>query len=215
MGHFGAKRAVHHACRGSFHPFGEIDDVAMKYSFTVAVVLLTAVGSTERPAEFVGSVSTVDAAEPAVGQPSATLHVAAHATTTAVRVDPPAPATEQVLLFGTGLHGRPFAPADLVGCDEMAFYRLQWGLPASFDTLGWRESGCRNEENVRTSCCVGYWQLYVSSFVRDLRAAPRLASECAVYSSSDVDSDAPVDKQRQACAAAVVYSIQGFGAWSL
>lgn len=176
----------------------------MKYSLTSALVVLMAFGA---PA----------AAElaPAALTPVATLDVAVHATSTAVRVDPPSPATEQALGFGAGLHGRPFAPVELTGCGEMTYYRMQWGLPAGFDSLGRRESGCRNEDAVRTFCCYGYWQLYISTFVRDLRAAPRLADECSVYTSADVDSDAPVDKQRQACAAAVVYSIRGFGAWAI
>jgi hypothetical protein len=180
----------------------------MKAPVVVALALLVTSGGTGRPAASAEIESISTSATP-------TTDLVAVATHTAVRLNPPAASNEQALSFGTGLHARPFAVEGLSDCDEMSFYRQQWGLPASFDALGWRESGCRNEDNVRTACCVGYWQLYVATFVRDVRAAPRLGDECSVYSSTDVDSDTPVDKQRQACAAAVVYSIQGFGAWSL
>ena len=196
----------------------------MKYFSYAALVLLTACGtagpSAETPdARLVTMAVTADPT-PLVAPASSDLaapapnDLVAVATMPAARLGPATPPTEQGLDFGVGLHARPFAPEGLSDCDEMSFYRAQWGLPASFDAIGWRESSCRNEDNVRTFCCHGYWQLYISTFVRDLRAAPRLADECSVYSSDDVNSDTPVDKQRQACAAAVVYSIQGFGAWS-
>ncbi len=204
--------------RAHFRLLGEIDDVAMKSSS-----MQHSLGFVQLSLGVAVALVTVSAAAPAAADvapmrstSTATLDVAADASATAVRVDPPhSPANQLALPVGAGLHGRPFAPEGLSGCEEMSFYRVQWGLPVSFDSLGWRESGCRNEDMVRTSCCVGYWQLYVSSFVRDLRAGPRLADECAVYSAGDVDSDTALDKQRQACAAAVVYSIQGFGAWSI
>lgn len=180
----------------------------MKVSVVVALALLVAAGGAGRPTASAATESITTSA-------TATTGLVAVATHKAVRVNPPPAPHEQTLVFGGGLQARPFAPAGLSDCEEMSFYRQQWGLPAAFDSLGWRESGCRNEDNVRTACCVGYWQLYVSTFVRDYRAAPRLADECAVYGSGDVNSDTPVDKQRQACAAAVVYSIQGFGAWAL
>jgi hypothetical protein len=193
-----------------------IDDAAMKYSHIAMLAVLATIGAVGQPARLAGSTPTsASAADLSPATPAEPLNAAADATTIAVRVDPPSPGVEQTTGFGSGLHGRAFAPQALTGCDEMSYYRAQWGLPASFDTLGWRESGCRNEETVRTFCCYGYWQLYISTFVRDLRAGPRLAAECSVYSSVDVDGNNPADKQRQACAAAVMYSIQGVGAWSV
>ena len=46
----------------------------------------------------------------------------------------------------------------------MMFYARQFGLPAQFERIGWRESNCRNEDGVRTSCCHGYWQLHRMHF---------------------------------------------------
>lgn len=106
-----------------------------------------------------------------------------------------------------------FAPPGLSDCDEMTWYRVQAGLPAKFDRLGWRESNCRNEDAVRTFCCHGYWQLYVSLHLRDHRLASRYAA-CGVDSADDVNSDTPIDKWRQACAAKAVHDVQP-GAWNL
>lgn len=51
----------------------------------------------------------------------------------------------------------PSAPADLEGCEEMmSWYRQAAGLPEIFDSLGWRESNCRNEDEVKTWCCHGF-----------------------------------------------------------
>jgi hypothetical protein len=112
-----------------------------------------------------------------------------------------------------GLWMQPYAPEGLSDCDEMTFYRVQWGLPERFDRLGWRESNCRNEDVVRTFCCHGYWQLYVSLHLRDHRLVDRY-HECGVYSLEDVNSDVPIEKQRQACAAAVLFDVIGYSAWS-
>ncbi len=106
-----------------------------------------------------------------------------------------------------------FAPAGLSNCDEMHWYRVNAGLPAAFDGIGWRESNCRNEEGVHTSCCWGYWQLSVAVHLRDGRLAGKYHA-CGVYSRFDVDSDTPGDKRRQACAAKALYSVVGMSAWS-
>lgn len=126
-----------------------------------------------------------------------------------------------------GLQGKPYAPVGLSDCDEMNFYRVQWGLPDRFSDqprvpnssfanqgLGWRESNCRNEDNVRTYCCYGYWQLYPSLHLRDHRMQPKLA-ECEVNSYRDINSDTPQDKQRQACYAKALYDTVGLSAWAL
>jgi hypothetical protein len=112
----------------------------------------------------------------------------------------------------TGLFGLPLAPEGLTDCAEFAFYRSQFGMPERFDGIAWRESNCRNEDGVRTSCCHGYLQLYVSLHVRDHRLAP-LYEACGVRSQDDVNSDTPIDKQRHLCAAAALYSVVGIDAW--
>lgn len=110
-----------------------------------------------------------------------------------------------------GLNGLPFAPAGLNDCDEMAFYRVQAGLPERFQSIGWRESNCRNEDSVRTSCCHGYWQLHRihfdgSGFVHGVW--------CDARSYTDVNSDTALDKQRQACAAAALFAEAGYSPWA-
>jgi len=126
----------------------------------------------------------------------------------AVRLDPPAP-----IVVETGLKGQPFAPEGLSNCDEMHFYRAQWGLPARFDQLGWRESNCRNEDGVHTGCCWGYWQLWTSLHLRDHRLVDKMHN-CGVFSHYDLNSDTPIEKQRQACAAKALFDVVGYSAWS-
>ncbi len=105
------------------------------------------------------------------------------------------------------------APSFANNCAEMHWYRVSAGLPARFDALGWRESNCRNEDRVRTSCCHGWWQLNVGLHLRDHRLAPRYRA-CGVTSYTDVNSDTPNDKRRQACAAKALFDVVGFSAWS-
>jgi len=96
-------------------------------------------------------------------------------------------------------------------CDEMHFYRAKVGLPARFDQIGWRESNCRLETGVRTSCCVGWWQLNVSLHLRDHRLVDRYHA-CGVYSFHDADG--PGDQLRHACAAKALYDVVGLSAWA-
>ena len=98
-------------------------------------------------------------------------------------------------------------------CDEMSYYRQAVGLPARFDQIGWRESNCRNEDGVHTSCCYGWWQLNVALHLRDRRLAGRYAT-CGIDSYQDVNSDTPGDKLRQACAAKALYDVVGLSAWA-
>lgn len=139
-----------------------------------------------------------------------------------VRINPPSrqnpPSPTPTTTVVSGLHGKPYAPVGLSLCAEMNFYRIQWGLPARFDDsghhqrwtksdgLGWRESKCQNDVVSSTGCCGGYWQLYISVFLRDHRMKPLLAV-CDVDSLSDVTGVEPYDKQRQACAARALYSV--------
>ena len=136
--------------------------------------------------------------------PSGGIDAAAVPTEVAVRLDPPAvPTTDQV----------PAVPSFASDCDEMHWYRVDAGLPARFDQIGWRESNCRNEDGVHTSCCYGWWQLNVSLHLRDARLAPRYRA-CGVDSLTDVNSDTPEDKRRQACAAKALYDVVGLSAWA-
>jgi hypothetical protein len=107
----------------------------------------------------------------------------------------------------------PPAPQFADDCAEMRFYRQSAGLPSRFDQLGWRESNCRNEVGVHTSCCWGYWQLNVSLHLQDHRLVGPY-HDCGVYSRTDVDGDNPGDKQRQACAAKALFDVVGWSAWS-
>lgn len=120
---------------------------------------------------------------------------------------------EQVVLVEVGLHGQPFAPENLEKCAEMGFYRAQAGLPERFNTLGRRESDCRNEDNVKTWCCHGYWQMWTSLHLDDPRMAPKMV-ECGVLSHHDLNSDNPLEKQKQACAAKALYDVAGYQPWT-
>lgn len=132
-----------------------------------------------------------------------------------------APATRMglppALPVPTGINGLPFAPEGLDNCAEMNFYRVQAGLPYRFSDqprtgakgYGWRESNCRNEDGVHTSCCHGYWQLHEDHFW----PGNIFDTECGVNSYLDVNSDTPIDKQRQACAAKVLFDRDGYSPW--
>lgn len=126
-----------------------------------------------------------------------------------IQLTPPPPPPEPV-----GLLGLPFAPPGLSDCNEFRFYRQQWNMPEWFDRIARRESNCRNEDGVRTWCCHGWLQLYVSVHLRDHRLAPHYAA-CGVRSHHDINSDTPVEKQRHLCAAKALYTVVGMKAWAL
>jgi hypothetical protein len=90
----------------------------------------------------------------------------------------------------------------------MSWYRQRAGLPAAFDRIGWRESNCRNEDGVRTSCCHGYWQLH------RMHMGGKFGERCGAWSVNDINSDTPDDKRRQACAAKLLYDMVGLSAWA-
>jgi hypothetical protein len=85
---------------------------------------------------------------------------------------------------------------------------VQAGLPARFDQIGWRESNCRNEDGVHTSCCWGYWQMH------RMHMGGRFGERCGAWSVNDINSDTPIDKQRQACSAKLLYDMVGLSAWA-
>jgi hypothetical protein len=126
------------------------------------------------------------------------------ATEPAVRLTPPTTVPD-LPPWPTGIYDLPYAPFGLTDCEEMRYYADQFGLPGAFDRIGWRESNCRNEDGVRTSCCHGYWQLHRMHFPME---------ECGAYSYADVNSDTPLDKQRQACSAKQLYDAAGLSPWS-
>ena len=106
-----------------------------------------------------------------------------------------------------------YAPEGLDDCQEMTWYRIDAGLPATFDRIGWRESNCRNEDAVKTGCCHGYWQMWTTLHMKDHRLAPKMTA-CGVATHHDLNSDTPEDKKRQACAAKALYDTVGDSAWS-
>lgn len=108
-----------------------------------------------------------------------------------------------------GIYLLPFAPAGLSACAEMMFYARQFGLPAQFEGIGWRESNCRNEDIVRTSCCHGYWQMHRIHF-----ESGKLGEKCEAWSYQDVNSATPLERQKQACAAGDLYARGGLSHWS-
>ena len=107
---------------------------------------------------------------------------------------------------------RIYAPEELTGCYEMIWYRMSVGLPDIFDKIGYRESRCINDDEVRTSCCHGYWQMSTTLHLRDHRLAPQMAA-CGVTSFEDLNSNTPEDKRRQACAAKALYDLDGTYPW--
>ena len=105
-----------------------------------------------------------------------------------------------------------FNPERLTGCDEMDWYRNYVGLPRVFNDLGWRESNCRND--VRTFCCYGYWQEYISLWL-SAKSSYRdtLIERCGITGVASIFGLSDRQKFSQACAAKVVYEISGLTPW--
>jgi len=116
----------------------------------------------------------------------------------ATRLNPPPP-------WPTGIYNLPIAPFGLDNCQEMMFYANQFGLPARFEGIGYRESNCRNEDGVHTSCCWGYWQIHRMHFPMP---------ECGINSYQDMNSNDPFEKQKSACAAKQLYDAAGMSPWA-
>lgn len=142
----------------------------------------------------------------------ATANVLPTGEVPAKRVDRERIRAEQVQAEQVGLNGLPFAPEGLTGCDEFDFYRQQFGLPQRFQGIAWRESNCRNEESVHTSCCWGVLQLSVTLHLRSGLADEYAA--CGVDSRDDMDSDTPIEWQRSVCAAAALFHQEGYAPWA-
>lgn len=140
------------------------------------------------------------------------LELPAAPTDVAVRITPPIQITPTLPPPTTalvGLKGMPFAPAGMTACDEMSWYRQQAGLPQRFDAIGYRESRCIQEPRVKTYCCYGWWQIYFTLHV------DKLGPACEVYLVSDINGPEPLDKQKQACSAKLLFDLAGYSPWSL
>lgn len=105
----------------------------------------------------------------------------------------------------------PPTPTFASDCAEMSWYRQQAGLPEVFDTIGYRESRCRND--VRTWCCYGWYQNYVASHLRSPGYAAGLR-ECGIDEVSDVYGLSDSQKRKQACMTAVLYRVSGLSPWA-
>jgi len=113
-----------------------------------------------------------------------------------------------------GLWGLPFAPDGLDECAEASWYRQQWGLPDVFDGIAFRESRCIAREDVRTSCCVSRYQLYVRLHLRDDTLRLRYEA-CEVFDETDLDGPQPIEQQRAACATRALFDLAGLAPWRL
>jgi hypothetical protein len=106
----------------------------------------------------------------------------------------------------------PLNPEGLTGCQEMDWYRSYVGLPEVFNGLGWRESNCRND--VRTFCCYGYWQEYISLWLSSKSSyRDALINSCGISGVNSIYGLSDKQKLAQACAAKVVYDISGLVPW--
>ena len=103
-------------------------------------------------------------------------------------------------------------PEGLTGCAEMDWYINYVGLPSVFHGLGWRESNCKND--VRTYCCYGYWQEYISLWLSNKSAyRDALVNSCSISGVNSIYGLSDKQKLAQACAAKVVYNISGLTPW--
>lgn len=129
-----------------------------------------------------------------------------------------------------GLHCLPFAPPTSTGCDEMNFYRIEFGLPDRFSDqprtgpkrqmgIGFRESSCNNTliNRESTPCCGGYFQIGWGNISAPGYAAAGIWSYCEITRASDYIGDTPLQKQKSACAASGLYNyhvLNGpYGTW--
>ena len=107
-----------------------------------------------------------------------------------------------------------FNPERLTGCAEMEWYRNYVGLPETFNGLGWRESNCRND--VRTFCCYGYWQVYISLWLSSNSSYRNaLINVCGISGVESIYGLSDSQKFAQACAVKVAYDISGLQPWRL
>lgn len=136
----------------------------------------------------------------------------------AIRVDPPADLAP-ACANPEGLYCLPFAPPGLDLCQEMNFYREQFNMPDVFSDqpripavsfgrqgIGWRESNCQNDARPTTkaaNCCRGYWAVATSNITAP-GYAPGFAA-CGVSRGADYYGTSPLQKQKSACVAHVLF----------
>lgn len=108
----------------------------------------------------------------------------------------------------------PSPPGGLSGCDEMAWYREQVGLPDIFDSIGFRESRCQNDARPSlpaASCCRGWWAIHRGNIRAPGYAAG--AAACGITSERDYYGTSPGQKRASACFAKVLYDVSGMTPW--
>lgn len=108
----------------------------------------------------------------------------------------------------------PNSPGGLNGCDEMSWYRQRAGLPAVFDSIGFRESRCQNDARPTlpaASCCRGWWAIHRSNIRAPGYAAG--AAACGIDSEQDYYGTSPEQKLASACFAKVLYDVSGMTPW--
>jgi len=105
-------------------------------------------------------------------------------------------------------------PERLTGCDEMSYYRQRVGLPIVFDSLGYRESNCRNDVN--TYCCWGYLQVYISLWLSPKSTYREgLINVCGIHGVSDIFGLSDKQKFANMCAVKIAYDISGLAPWKI
>lgn len=110
----------------------------------------------------------------------------------------------------------PEPPGGLSRCDEMSWYRQQAGLPEIFDSIGWRESNCKNDAPptlAAAACCRGWWAIHRSNI-----RAPGYSSgakACGITTESDYYGTSVEQKKASACFAKVLYDVSGMTPWAV
>lgn len=127
----------------------------------------------------------------------------------AVRTDPPPSTAPTSLPVIDDLPQEPALPED--PCANAQALRVDVGLPARFDALAYRESRCQN--NVRTYCCYGIYQIYWSLITRDHRMQESIAA-CGASTLSDIYGETPQKRRANTCVAKALFDVSGYGAWA-
>jgi len=170
------------------------------YSVAMALALTVHHPTADRPADGTTAPPTTPI-QLVLPAPATTIVQAATVTEPALRVSPP-PVPSTIPIFADD-------------CAEMTWYRIQAGLPAVFDRLGWRESRCQNYVTSPTNCCRGWLQLDIKLHLRDHRLGWRYRDNCGVHSIPDAFGDNPSAKQKHMCAAKQLYDVMGLSPWAL
>lgn len=195
------------------HPLAHLSSALLLLAFSLSCGTSSqVVGSPDDPSTTTTAVSVVD---PPIPPSLVVIDHPADSTSGGVRLIPriqETPPETSDPCTQMGLFCLPFAPEGLSNCDEMAYYRIQFGLPDRFQSLGYRESNCRNEEGVRTYCCYGYWQMYFSQHYSDPQGR-QIYEECQVDEVTDYNGDSPLDKQKQACTVQGLFKLMGYSPW--